>query len=92
MIATSFKVQVEEDGEIRIPREVVKAIGAAPHQEVQVTVTLPQLSKPRVPVKLTEEQRAKFDEALMYLRKSMEGVDVADALRHIREGRRDRWF
>jgi len=92
MIATRIKVQVNEDGTIHIPREIVKEIGAKPRQEIQVTLTVSQTDTPRVPMKLTMEQRAKFDEALMYLRKSMEGVDVADALRHIREGRRDRWF
>lgn len=46
----------------------------------------------RTPKKLTADERAKFDKALALLQKSMEGVDVADALRHIRKGRQDRWF
>lgn len=91
MIATSIKVQVEEDGGIHIPREIVKEIGAEPRQEIQVTLTL-QPIRPRTPRKLTEQERAKFDHALQLLKESMEGTTYSEAWKFIREGRRDRWF
>lgn len=92
MIVTSVKVQVEEDGGVHIPRDVVKQIGATPHQEIEVTLTVPTTNRPRVPVKPTQEERAKYDLALKLLKESMQGTSYAEAWEFIREGRRDRWF
>jgi|GEM_PF-4472404 antitoxin component of MazEF toxin-antitoxin module len=92
MIATSVKVQVEEDGGVHIPRDIVKQIGALPHQEIEVTLTVPETKPARVPVKPTQEERAKFDLALQLLKESMKGTNYTEAWKFIREGRRDRWF
>ena len=92
MISTMVRVSVEKDGTVKLPPDWWRELGVELPHEVELLVMVPAKKIKRVPRKLNAKERAKFDRALELLRSSMQDVDRAEALKHIREGRRDRWF
>lgn len=92
MISTVVRVQVEKDGTFKLPLRLWEEMGVEPPREIELTVRIPTHSISRVPKKLSGQERAKFEHALRLLQASMKGVDTAEMLKQIREGRRDRWF
>jgi hypothetical protein len=87
MIATFLKMDVDDAGEVRIPSTVLKEIGATPHKQVQIMVSLLNIDKPVSPVTLTDQERERLKRIGELIEKTFQGMD----LDYVREGRRDRW-
>ncbi len=85
-------IKVDDDGTIRIPPEMWKEAGITPPEDVNIQVDSHRITlAPRAePVRLTDEDRERFDRIGQLLRESFAGAVADQAWAEIHSGRRDR--